>query len=148
MKWKQLFIGHFLTLIIGSLIYVAFRSRSLVMFSWFEQCNLDKGVARLRAITGKDENIPDFIIYALPDGLWMFSYMSIILYLWDNHLKKENILWIFGLPVIATISETGQYLRLVSGTFDAIDFLMYMLGIALPLFIYKVEITNFKIKQI
>lgn len=148
MKWKQLVIGHFLTLVIGGVIYVSFRSQTLLMFRWFEKYNLEAIVLKIRMITGKNENIPNLIVYALPDGLWMFSYMSMILYLWDNQLKKENFLWVFGLPMIAIGSEIGQYFNLVVGTFDGADLLFYCLGILLPLLLYKVEIIKFKTKYI
>lgn len=148
MKLKQLFIGHFLTLIIGSLIYVVFRSQTLLMFRWFEKCNLKNIIGGFRMMIEKNESIPDFIVYALPDGLWMFSYMSVILYLWNNDLKKENFLWVFGLPIIAIASEIGQYFGLVKGTFDIMDLLLYLLGGLLPFYIYKVEIINFKTKYI
>ena len=91
--------------------------------------------------------LPDFLLYALPDGFWMFSYMSLILYLWNNELRRDNFFWIFILSIIALLSELGQLLKIISGTFDIVDLLMYLLGTILPFMIYKKSIT-IKITQI
>lgn len=146
MKLKQVFIGGIMTLLTGSLIYASFRSRTLIMFRWFDELNIIDDVNQLRAYCHSQElhHLPDFVKYALPDGLWVFSYMSITLYLWDNKVDKDNFLWIFGLPTLALLSEIGQHAGSIPGTFDIADLLMYLLGIFLPLFIYKIELTNLK----
>jgi hypothetical protein len=143
MKTKQLLIGHAATLCCGSLIYILFRSSSLKMFIWFERINILSVIKNFRNFTSTYSNIlPNFILYSLPDGLWLFSYVSLVLYLWKNELKSENIFWIFSVPLISIISELGQINKIIPGTFDIIDLLMYLLGTILPFIIYKKSITN------
>lgn len=143
MKTKQLLIGHVATLCCGSLIYILFRSSSLKMFIWFERINILSVIKNFRNFTSTYSNIlPNFILYSLPDGLWLFSYVSLVLYLWKNELKSENIFWIFSVPLISIISELGQINKIIPGTFDIIDLLMYLLGTILPFIIYKKSITN------
>lgn len=148
MKTRQIYLGHIATLLIGSLIYILFRSSTLKMFIWYEKLGITNQISRMRAKTFLYSNkLPDFLLYALPDGFWMFSYMSLILYLWKNELRRDNIFWVFILSIIALLSELGQLLKIISGTFDIVDLLMYLLGTILPFMIYKKSIT-IKITQI
>jgi hypothetical protein len=143
MKTKQLLVGHIATLCCGSLIYILFRSSSLKMFIWFERIHILDVIENIRKFTSiYSNNLPNFILYSLPDGLWLFSYVSLVLYLWKNELKSENIFWVFSVPLISIISELGQIFKIIPGTFDIIDLLMYLLGTILPFIIYKKSITN------
>ena len=142
MNIKQIYIGHISTLFCGGLIYILFRSSSLKMFTWFKILHLDTFLQKTRNYTSLiTYNLPDFILYSLPDGLWMFSYVSLVLYLWKNEVKYENLFWIFIIPLIAIISELGQLFNIICGTFDTIDLLLYILGMLLPFVIYKKSIT-------
>lgn len=142
MKSKQLYIGHIFTLLCGSLIYILFRTSNLKMFVWFDKLRILSAINKLRSFTvNYSNNLPDIILYSLPDGLWMFSYVSLILFLWKNEIKNENLFWIFIIPIISIISELGQLIKLVPGTFDSSDLLMYFAGITLPFIIYRKSIT-------
>lgn len=148
MKTRQIYLGHIATLLIGSLIYILFRSSTLKMFIWYEKLGITNQISRMRAKTFLYSNkLPDFLLYALPDGFWLFSYMSLILFLWKNELRRDNIFWVFILSIIAILSELGQLLKIIPGTFDIVDLLMYLLGTFLPFMIYKKSI-KIKITQI
>lgn len=141
MNLKQLFIGHFLTLLLGSAIYLLFRISSLRMFSWISIIDLNSELDLIRVHTIRYANkIPNWIIYSLPDGLWMFSYVSLMLYIWKNEITKQSLLWILILPIIALCSELGQMLNKVPGTFDSADLTAYIIG-ALSPFIFFEQIT-------
>jgi hypothetical protein len=146
MKIKQLYIGHIFTLLCGSIVYILFRTSNLVMFNWFKKLNILSLIEAVRKHTTPYTNIlPNFILYSLPDGLWLFSYLSLILYLWKNEIKNENLFWIFIIPVISILSEFGQLIKLVPGIFDIVDLLMYLVGTILPFIFYQKSITiNFK----
>ena len=138
---KQFFIGSCLTITLGGLIYVLFRSTSLLMFEWFDQMNLSKYIIELRSHTEAYSLIlPNWLLYSLPDGLWLFSYLSLLLIIWDNKVSKKNIFWIFLLPIIAIVSELGQFFKIVPGTFDIIDLIFYFAGSFLPILFF----TNLK----
>ena len=142
MKVKQLYIGHIFTLLCGSLIYILFRTSTLKMFDWFDKLRILNIINNLRSFTANySNNLPNIILYSLPDGLWMFSYVSLVLYLWKNEIKNENLFWIFIIPIISIISELGQLIKIVPGTFDSSDLLMYLLGTILPFIIYRKSIT-------
>lgn len=142
MKAKQLYIGHILTLLCGSLIYILFRTSNLKMFVWFEKINILIFINKVRSFTTiYAYKLPNIILYALPDGLWLFSYVNLVLFLWKNKIKYENLFWLFIVPIIAIISELAQIIKLVPGTFDSSDLFMYFLGTTLPFIIYRKSIT-------
>jgi hypothetical protein len=146
MNLKQLFIGHFLTLLLGSAIYLLFRISSLRMFSWISIIDLNSALDLIRVHTIRYTNkIPDWIIYSLPDGLWMFSYVSLMLCIWKNEITKQSLLWILILPIIALCSELGQMLDKVPGTFDGVDITAYIIGALSPFVFFKqITIINTK----
>lgn len=82
------------------------------------------------------EVIPDWILYSLPDGLWLSSYICLVLMFWKNRINKVSAVWIFGMPIIAISSEAGQFFKIIPGTFDWMDVIMYLLGTLFPLMIY------------
>lgn len=143
---KQLFFGHVLTLIIGGLIYILFRTDSLVMFKWFAALSLDKPIEYLRDSTLTVKNhLPDWFLFSLPDGLWIFSYITLTLMIWGK-VNKQNLFWIFFIPFIAVSSELGQLFNIVPGTFDTIDLIFYIAGAVFPLVFFKNNLLITKTK--
>lgn len=142
MKARQLYIGHIFTLLCGSLMYILFRTSNLKMFVWFEKLNFLNVISKLRSFTtNSTAQIPNVILYSLPDGLWLFSYISLVLYVWKNKINQENLFWIFIIPIISISSELGQIIKIIPGTFDFVDLIMYLLGTILPFIIYRKSIT-------
>lgn len=85
--------------------------------------------------------LPNWLLYSVPDGMWIFSYVTLILAIWKNCITRENIFWLIVIPLVAVLSEFGQMAGIIPGTFDIIDVLLYVLGFLLPIFIFKKEIT-------
>jgi len=139
---KQLFFGHIVTLLIGGLIYVAFRTDSLLMFKWFSALSLDNVINELRLTTMKlSPSLPNWFLYSLPDGLWIFSYVALIMTIWRNQINRISIFWILIIPVLAIGSEVGQFYYLVPGTFDFVDLTFYLLGVLAPFIFIPNSIT-------
>jgi hypothetical protein len=119
---KQPLLGHLLTLILGGFIYISFRTESLTMFKWFAIASLDVPIAHLRAITlALALNLPSWLLYSLPNGLWVFSYISLMLMIWKNKINQQNISWFFLVPLMAILSEIGQLFKIVPGKITTID---------------------------
>jgi hypothetical protein len=145
---RQYIFGHLLTLLIGSFIYILFRTETLKMFSWFNSLNLEKNIKILRNLTFElKAELPNWFLFSLPDGLWLFSYVSLILIFWKNKINRKNIFWILFLPFLAIFSEIAQFFNLLSGTFDAVDLLFYLFGTLLPIYMYTNSII-FKTKKL
>lgn len=144
---KKLLLGHILPLMIGGLIYLAFRTDSLLMFKWFDAILLDTPIEYLREMTlTSSKHLPNWFLFSLPDGLWIFSYISLTLVIWRNKITKQNVFWILIIPCFAIISELGQSFKIVSGTFDYTDLTFYFLGVITPLVLFKNSLI-FKTKK-
>ena len=145
MRRQQLIFGHILTLFLGGLIYISFRPDNLIMFKWTSIFDLI--IQNIRTLTIVYRiYFPDWFIYSLPDGLWLFSYSTLSLFIWKNRISRENIIWIIIVPIIVIFSEFGQLANIVAGTFDFNDIVFYMIGAILPILFYT-ENFNFKNKK-
>lgn len=146
MKYNKLVFGSLASLILGTSIYILFRSSSLKVFSWLDFIGINILDSNIRKYAlSISNNIPDWVLLSLPDGLWLFSYVSLMLYIWKMSITIQNLFWIAVVPAIAIGSENAQYFGLMQGTFDPMDLLLYLLGGILPLFIFKNSI-NYKLK--
>ncbi len=140
---KQIILGCLFSILSGGLIYVLFRQDSLKMFSWFESVNLSNSIFEMRLFTlPLSIYLPDWFLYSLPDGLWLFSYVSFLLVVWENVISKHNIHWVLLVPLIAIFSELGQLIKVIPGTFDVVDLCSYFLGAVLPILIFANLKTN------
>lgn len=146
---KQILLGHIGTLFLGGLIYILFRTSSLKMFNWYNKMGFSNLIDNLRDYANPIVNdIPNWFLYSLPDGLWIFSYISLMLFIWQNSVSIKNIFWILIIPTLAISSEIGQLLGFVSGTFDFADLLLYVLGMTLPFLFFTKSINlNFKLQS-
>ena len=64
------------------------------------------------------------MVYSLPDGLWVISYIMIVDVIWCNN-RKAQLLWGGILTVIGVVSELLQRIYVVNGTYDYNDILCY-----------------------
>lgn len=126
-------------LIVGGLLYVIFRSKSLLMFDWFRMIGLYGMVENLR--TKYDVvNLYEWVKDSMPAGLWLFSYLFVIDSLWGNDRNLVYYLFIFVLPVIAICSEFMQLFGMLPGTFDYMDLTSYVAAILFFILIKKLKV--------
>lgn len=138
---KQRIVKAFLSfviLIIGGLIYIGFRDRSLLMFSWFEQLGISDEVVVFRNLV-KSEGVYGWLKYSLPDGLWVFAYMFLVDAIWNGSKSISSYIFIFSLPGFALLSEFLQYFGLFPGVFDWIDVASYSFAIILYIIIKLIK---------
>ena len=123
-------ILSFAILIIGGLIYVGFRDKSLLMFSWFEQLGVSGEVDAFRGLVNS-EGVYGWVKNSLPDGLWLFAYMFLVDAIWNGSKSISSYIYIFSLPFFALLSEFLQYFGMLPGVFDWIDVASYLFAILL-----------------
>jgi hypothetical protein len=140
--------GSFTALLVGGLIYILFRTSSLKMFAWYETMGFRSLTIALRKLTFPfAPKIPEWILFSLPDGLWIFSYVNLMLCIWNNVVCFKNLFWVLIIPLLAIGSEIGQGLGLIPGTFDLADLLLYILGMTLPFLLFTKSINlNLKLQ--
>lgn len=117
-------LASFLT---GGLIYLAFRSETLLMFRWGEKLGLGNMITQIRSISADYLPLPQWVLFSLPDGLWVLSYVFAMAAIWVCDLTSHRFLF-FLIPFIAIGSEILQSIGLVQGSFDWIDLFLYFLA--------------------
>ncbi len=86
-----------------------------------------------------EASVPDWVIYNVPDGLWMLAFSTFILILWNFSIEGGGLIW-YGLSyVTGIIYEVGQEWEFFPGTFDVGDIVAMTIGCLLAglLFIKK-----------
>ena len=134
------FLLSIIIFFIGGLIYLAFRSESLLMFSWAKILGLESQIEHLRIIMQPYYPSSEWMLFSLPDGLWVLSYVIMMAAVWKFQIREHWIM-IGLIPAIAICSELLQALGLFSGTFDVSDLLTYI-GSLLVGVIYCIIIKN------
>ena len=119
-------------MIVGMLIYVSFRSTSIKMFGWFENIGFTKWINLTRGFFYPfKKSIPTWVYFSLPDALWVYSFSSVYLILWNNQINYWLLLpFFFGCLV-----EIAQAFKIFEGTYDPIDFLLSLIAFILSIYI-------------
>lgn len=123
-------------LTIGGLIYIRYRSESLLMFDWFHNLGLSDSIEDFRS-NSEMPNVYDWVKYNLPAGLWLFAYMCVIDAVWGKDKNRVSMYFLYVLPLLAVASEFMQFVGLLPDTFDAMDLLSYVSAILLFVIIKK-----------
>ena len=127
-----------LPLLLGGLIYIAFRSKSLVLFRWFEELKISELTDLIRFYLFPFKNhMPNWVIYSLPDGLWTYSFVSSFIFIWNKDSNKWEY-WLL-IPILISISyELLQYFIIFHDTFDILDFFICLVASVLSILILKI----------
>lgn len=123
-------------LTIGGLIYIRYRSESLLMFDWFHNLGLTDFIEDFRS-NSDIPNVYGWVKYNLPAGLWLFAYMFVIDAVWGKDKNLVSMYFLYVLPLLAVASEFMQLVGLLPGTFDFMDLISYMSAILLFVIIKK-----------
>ncbi|MBN1634755.1 MAG: hypothetical protein JW917_11370 [Ignavibacteria bacterium] len=132
-----------ISIITGGLIYILFRTDSLVMFGWFEQLRVSEFIYHIRdADLFPQINSFKTLINTVPGGLWTFSFTSFLLFIWNLEITNRNIIYFISVLSAAVASEILQLTGLIPGTFNYFDIISYIAGTILPLLIHLRKIKN------
>ena len=112
------------SLFMGGCLYLLYRSDSLVMFRWCQSLGVYDFIVSLRPQAHYD----NWLVYSLPDGLWMLAYVLLMGAIWNFNVKK-SLLASLPLAVVAIGSELLQIPRWIPGTFDIVDLFCYLMAI-------------------
>ena len=115
-------------LMLGCIIYLLFRSETLNLYLWCSALGLSDVVDYARVYV-HNWNIPDFVRYSLPDGLYCAAYILIMDAIWHDGDRLIKNFIIALIPTITVTSEVLQFFGLVKGTFDSLDLIFYTIPI-------------------
>ncbi len=115
-----------LLLIVGGVIYALWRSRSLLMFQWFDAGGIGPLIDRSRGYV-HFIHVAAWLRYSLPDALWACSGVFLFSAIWTGSRSPVRHLWICIAPLLAIGGELAQAMHLIPGTFDLVDLLTCVL---------------------
>ena len=121
----------FLCVFFCGLLYISFRPDTLNMFHWLQQMGVLDYIDELKH---NPDRVPMWMLYNLPDGVWLFAYSILIGCIW-NYKLRDCWMFILVMPCICIPHEFFQGLGIMHGTYDANDVLAYLIAIFLG-FIY------------
>lgn len=117
--------------IVEGLMYLTFRSTELNMFRLYKHAG--PWVQTLRT-WGNEIELPQWVRFSLPDGLWLLSYLLLVDAIW-NKFDKSSCIWYLIMPCVAFGSELAQIFWGLTGTADIMDFVCYAGAVAITLLI-------------
>ena len=129
-----------ISVLIGGLLYLTFRSKSLIMFDWFGKIGFTSQISFLRETFG-NISLYSWVKFNLPAALWLFSYMFLIHGIWLNSQPSTIYkIFLWGVPTMAISSELLQFFGAIPGTFDYKDIIAYLAGLIMFFLITKSKI--------
>jgi hypothetical protein len=109
-------------LLVGGSIYLLWRTRSLLMFTWAKAVGADQSIYLLRHFfTPVRPRLPAWSVYSLPEALWTSSAVLTFALIWAGSRSPLRFFWLGLVPAIGIGSEIGQALGVVPGRFDLND---------------------------
>lgn len=123
MNYKYLFAS--ICLLISLWIYVFYRIEQTLINRMIIAITSPLFFKEARQLMQDALKLPNFIIYSLPEGLWVFA-VTIISENLTIRFKKIQISIIYMPLVVAYFIELIQYLSWSKGTFDWLDVMVIM----------------------
>ena len=131
----------FLCVFMCGMMYISFRPDTLKMFHFFKVFGV---LDFLEELQHNPARVPSWMLYNLPDGIWLFAYSILIGSFW-NFKIKDCWMFILVMPSICIPHEILQGLGIMHGTYDPSDVLAYMLAIIAGFsYVYLVHNLAFK----
>lgn len=93
---------------------------------------------RLCSVFPPKEILPEYVVYNMPDGMWLLSVMLALEAIWADEECISKICFVWSMPIVIVVWELLQYLGIASGTWDIGDILAYMTAIILFITIKRI----------
>lgn len=122
-------------LFFGLLIYANLRGENLILHSIMKNLGLFE-ILQIPASWLDSYDFPDWLIFALPDGLWMLSLVLVIGAIWHFKWNKTAIFWYSTALSFGLLYELFQNTQFVPGTFNWTDMVFIFIGGIVPIFFF------------
>jgi hypothetical protein len=109
---------------IGAAIYLLYRSTHLLVFEWLTACRLLPWVLLAREYCAGFQ-LPEWLLYSLPDGLWVYAITSWMILIWS---RNPPLPWLLVGVMLGCGGELGQIVGIVPGTYQHLDMVFYLVG--------------------
>jgi hypothetical protein len=78
-------------------------------------------------LTKNPLQIPDFVLYSLPTGLWSFSFIYCVTLIWSGALRQGLVY--FGVAISMIFGAEFLQLLYLEGVFDPMDMWANLIGV-------------------
>lgn len=120
---KKIDLSALIVLTFCLFIYIFYRTEKTVINQLLTQFYSSKSFVEMQQCVRRILPLNKFIIYSLPEGLWVFS-ATIFSYPFYINIKKYYFYCVY-IPIIYPILlEIFQYFNWIHGTFDLIDIII------------------------
>jgi len=147
-NWLHVIISA-LALLAGGLVYILFRPSEIVFFSWIRAIGFDNwfNLVRNSSLPSSPE-VPEWIVYSLPNGLWAFAYALLITIIWSGSQSWLKYLWLASIPLLVLGYEILQYSNIIPGTFCIQDMALGIAGLTIGITVgTKLKTQNYHEKS-
>ena len=119
-------------LTLGSSIYLLYRPKSIIIFKLVKTIGADHFIDALRQFFQSAAPVGrGILLYSVPEGMWAFSFLYVILWIWRGNIAcPMALVSIFCAVIVIEGSEIAQ-LSFLQGTFDINDLVCNAVEIAL-----------------
>ncbi len=127
MKTSSRYITACISIIIflfACMIYISNRSFDMILYKWL---NINTGNVIFSYLQQHAIPLPNWALYNLPDGLWLFSYTLLIDAIWSKNNIKYYFIGIITLLIL--ILEIAQMMHIFPGTGDILDIASYLIAL-------------------
>lgn len=127
MKTSSRYITACVSIIIflfACMIYISNRSFDMILYKWL---NINTSNVIFSYLQQHAIPLPDWALYNLPDGLWLFSYTLLIDAIWSKNNIKYYFIGIITLLIL--ILEIAQMMHIFPGTGDILDIASYLIAL-------------------
>lgn len=127
MKTSSRYITACVSIIIflfACMIYISNRSFDMILYKWL---NINTSNVIFSYLQQHAIPLPDWALYNLPDGLWLFSYTLLIDAIWSKNNIKYYFIGIITLFIL--ILEIAQMMHIFPGTGDILDIASYLIAL-------------------
>lgn len=121
---------------LGMTIYLLFRHTTTSLYLLATKLGFSESIDNVRDYVSF-LHFPAWFIYSLPDGLWMFSFVLLMMSIWDFRLTGPGKVWIYLSILLGITFEIFQAFVSRLGFFDWIDMIFIILGAVLPLLLFN-----------
>ncbi|MBP6695956.1 MAG: hypothetical protein KA161_12565 [Saprospiraceae bacterium] len=119
----------------GLFIYLVCRDIHTPFYNWTVLAGCSGIVDQARQLFSSTL-FPDWFIYSLPDGLWMFAFVLFTMAIWDFRFMGMGRIWIIFSVFLGISFEICQSFIQGMGTFDWVDMTFIFVGALIPILMF------------
>lgn len=119
-----------LAVLAGGSIYFLGRPDEIGFVHWIRSV-VPERLASLSAVHHPvyGSQLPGWIVFSLPDGLWAFAYTLFMITIWFKGNTILRYFWYATIPMLTLGSEILQWPGIIPGTFCVTDLVLITLGL-------------------